>query len=68
VAFDQCERWLGGHGPQRPRAVLAALADATAAAVNLSNSKKATERTISTGSMRRPIGWIYIHPSMKLTR
>jgi threonine aldolase len=26
-AFDRCERWLSGHGPQRPRAVLADLAD-----------------------------------------
>ena len=26
-AFDRCERWLSGHGPQRPRAVLAALAE-----------------------------------------
>lgn len=29
--FRQCERFLGGHGPQRPHAVLAALAEATAA-------------------------------------
>ena len=26
-AFDRCDRFLSGHGPQRPRAVLAALAE-----------------------------------------